>query len=217
VSIWILLQIVVNVLFLVGLSVCIVKVFKDKADDPRLNQGLRLLQSKISILEDLSDHTENQVKQLMMLLDKKLHEVRGTLSTVNDHITEVDRSIQKSQKMAEIIRDEIPHTEIVEKKLENKYIRAAQMAHSGADVDEIVKALGLPRAEVELIAKVNRKKCVYDNAKNENSVKEQLFSKSLELPEIETTSMGRTQLNFHQAVHDHKEKDQSDFESIKLG
>ncbi|MCJ8276199.1 MAG: hypothetical protein HRT44_11505 [Bdellovibrionales bacterium] len=77
-SIWILLQIVFNVLFLVGLSVAMVRIFKEKGDDPRLNQGLRLLQSKISILEDLSDHTENQVKQLMTLLDKKLHEVRGT-------------------------------------------------------------------------------------------------------------------------------------------
>lgn len=214
-SIWILLQIVVNVFFLVGISVCVVKVFKDKDDDPRLSQGLRLLQSKISILEDLSDHTENQVKQLMMLLDKKLQEVRGTLSSVNDHITEVDRSIQKSQKMAEIIRDEIPHSQIVEKKLENKYIRAAQMAHSGSSVEEIVEALGLPVAEVALITKVNRKKCVYDEGSKEPSVSDQLFKKSLELPNIESGSIGQTQLNFHKAVQDHKEK--ADFESIKLG
>ena len=145
-SIWILLQIVFNVVFLVALAFCAVRIFRDKGDDPRLNQGLRLLQSKISILEDLSDHTENQVKQLMTLLDKKLHEVRGTLSEVNEHISEVDRSIQKSQKMAEIIRDEIPHNEIVEKKLESKYIRAAQMAHGGATVEQIVNALNLPRA-----------------------------------------------------------------------
>ncbi|MCJ8276200.1 MAG: DUF2802 domain-containing protein, partial [Bdellovibrionales bacterium] len=118
--------------------------------------------------------------------------------------------------MAEIIRDEIPHNEIVEKKLENKYIRAAQMAHGGSSVDDIVQELGLPRAEVELIAKVNRKKCVYDSPAKENSINDQIFSKSLELPQIETDSLGKTQLDFHQAVHDHKEKEQSGFESVKL-
>lgn len=215
-SIWILIQIVVNVLFLVGLLVCIAKIFKDKEDDPRLNQGLRLLQSKISILEDLSDHTENQVKQLMTLLDKKLHEVRSTLNVVNEHISEVGRSIEKSQKMAEIIQNEIPHSAIAEKNLENKYIRAAQMAHAGHGVDEIVHQLGIPKAEAELISKVNKKKCLYENEnKNVSDIKDKLFSKSLELPKMETSSIDRTQLNFHQAVHNHKDK--SDFESIKLG
>ena len=204
-----------NVLFLVGILVCIAKIFKDKEDDPRLNQGLRLLQSKISILEDLSDHTENQVKQLMMLLDKKLHEVRSTLNTVNEHISEVGRSIEKSQKMAEIIQNEIPHSAIVEKNLENKYIRAAQMAHAGHSVEDIVTQLGIPKAEAELISKVNRKKCLYEGEKNQPTVKDRIFSKSLELPAMETSSIDKTQLNFHQAVHNHKDK--SGFETIKLG
>lgn len=207
-SIWILLQLVVNVFLVAGVSVCLIKVFRDKEDDPRLTQGLRLLQSKISILEDLSDHTENQVKQLMTLLDKKLHEVRGTISQVNQHIGEVDKSIQKSRQMAQEIQNEIAHDQIVEKKLENKYIQAAQLAHQGHTVDQIVKVLNLPKAEVELIAKVNKKKCVYEN-KN-RSVQDKIFSQSLEMPNI---SQGeKANLDFQQAVQEHNE-----FRSVKLG
>lgn len=218
-SVWILIQIVVNIFLLAGVSICLVKVFKEKEDDPRLNQGLRLLQSKISILEDLSDHTENQVKQLMMLLDKKLGEVRGTISQVTTHIGEVDKSIAKSKKMAEIIQNEIPHDQIMEKKIENKYIQAAQMAHNGSTVDEIVQALSLPKAEVELITKINKKNCVYDrpNMQGRKSVQDEIFEKSLELPEIVSSSMEQTNLNFHQAVQEHKEKEQSGFKSVQLG
>lgn len=212
-TIWVLLQIAANMFMLVGVSICLVKVFKNREDDPRLTQGLRLLQSKISILEDLSDHTENQVKQLMMLLDKKLHEVRGTISQVSEHIGEVDRSIEKSKIMADRIQNEISHDQIVEKNLENKYIQAAQLAHQGHPVDAIVKALDLPRAEVELISKINKKKCVYD--KKPQSVQDQIFSQSLQMPEISGNSMDQASLNFQQAVQEHNDK--SGFQSVKLG
>lgn len=216
-SVWILIQIVINIFLLAGIALALIKIFKNKEDDPRLTQGLRLLQSKISILEDLSDHTENQVNQLMILLDKKLHEVRGTIGQVTHHIGEVDRSIEKSKRMAEIMQNEIPHEQIHEKRLENKYIQAAQFAHQGYSADDIVKALNLPRAEVELIVKVNKKNCVYDRpqlAKKKN-IHDELFAKSLEMPEISSMSMDQTSLNFHEAVQDHKEK-KSGFHAVKL-
>ncbi len=198
---------------IVGVSLCLVKVFRDREDDPRLTQGLRLLQSKISILEDLSDHTETQVKQLMTLLDKKLHEVRGSIGQVNQHIGEVDRSIEKSKMMAEKIQNEIAHDQIVEKKIENKYIQAAQLAHQGHSVDEIVQALNLPKAEVQLITRINKKKCVYDQ--KEPSIQDKIFEKSLEMPRISGGSLDKTHLDFQQAVHDHNEK--AEFRALKLG
>lgn len=216
-SIWILIQIVVNIFLVGGVSICIVRVFKNQEDDSRLTQGLRLLQSKISILEDLSDHTENQVKQLMTLLDKKLHEVRGTLHQVDAYMGEVDKSIEKGRKMAEEIQNEIAHDQIVEKKLENKYIQAAQLAHQGHSVEEIVAALNLPKAEVELIAKINKKKCVYDSKRS--TISEKLFTQSLEMPKIQSSS--QAELGFKQAIDDHNERVQnnktSGFHSIKLG
>jgi hypothetical protein len=212
-SIWFLIQIVVNIFLVAGVALCLIKVFRDREDDPRLTQGLRLLQSKISILEDLSDHTENQVKQLMTLLDKKLHEVRHTIHEVHHHIGEVDRSIQKSQKMAQEIQNEIMPDRLVEKKLENKYIQAAQLAHQGRSVSEIVQALGLPQAEVELIVKVNQKKCVY--GESQATVQDRIFQQSLEMPQIQSASLAKTQMGFTEAVQDHKE--QNEFRMVKLG
>ncbi len=212
-SIWILLQILFNVFVVAGIAVCLIKTFKSREDDPRLTQGLRLLQSKISILEDLSDHTENQVKQLMTLLDKKLHEVRGAMGQINEHIGEVDRSIKKSKMVAQQIQKEIAPDQILEKKLENKYIQAAQMAHQGHSVEEIVQAINLPKAEVELIAKVNKKKCVYENPVE--SFQDKIFEKSLQMPKMSGGSLDQTHLNFQQAIQDHK--DQSEFRAFKLG
>ena len=207
-TIYFVVQIVVNLALLIGVSIALIQTFKKKEDDPRLTQGLRLLQSKISILEDLSDHTENQVKQLMTLLDKKLQEVRGTIDQMNRHIGEVDRSIEKSQKMAEIIQNEIPHEKISEKRMENRYIQAAQMAHRGLSVDEIVEQTGLPKVEVQLITKVNRKQCIYKGPETKSSVQDSLFAKSLEMPNIKSESMDQTQIAFREAVHQHQIKQQ---------
>lgn len=216
-SLWFLIQIVINIFFLGTLSVCLVKVFRKQEDDPRLTQGLRLLQSKISILEDLSDHTETQVKQLMTLLDKKLGEVRGTMNQVNQHINEVGRSIQEGQKMAEKLCQEITTDQIIEKKIESKYIQAARLAHQGLGVNQIVERLELPRAEVELIVKVNKKKCIYESRASEQpaNINDEMFARSLQMPSIETHSLDKTYSNFQKAVQDHKEK--SEFRSIKLG
>lgn len=215
-SIWVLIQVVVNIFMMIGVSICLVRVFRTREDDPRLTQGLRLLQSKISILEDLSDHTENQVKQLMMLLDKKLGEVRGTIQEASSHIGEVDRSIKKSKEMAAIIQNEIPHDQIMEKRIESKYIQAAQLAHQGHTVDAIVQAVGLPKAEVELIAKINKKNCVYDRDRPENrSLQDEMFERSLEMPSIDSSSFEKTNVGFHQAVQEHKDK--SEFSAVKLG
>ena len=165
-SIWVGLQIILNLILLVGLALCFVRIQRQREDNPRLNQGLRLLQSKISVLEDLSDHSENQVNQLMTLLDKKLQEVRRSINNVNEHMVEMDQSIEKSKKMAEVIVNKIPHKEIIERKTTDKYKKAAQMAHQGIGVDRIVSELGLPRNEVQLIAKVNRKKYIFADKEN---------------------------------------------------
>lgn len=216
-TIWIVVQLVINLILLAGLSFCAAKLFRKQEDDPRLTQGLRLLQSKIAILEDLSDHTETQVKQLMSLLDKKLQEVRGTVATAQQQMQEMSRSLQEGQKRAEQIYQEISTDQLIEKKIENKYIQAARLAHEGRSVDEIVHHLQLPRAEVELIVKVNQKKCIYDSnlGKMNTPMSEELFSRSLQMPSLDGESAQKTQSRFQQAVQDHR--DRSEFRSIKLG
>ena len=70
-SVWMVLQIIFNLIVLAGLAFSLLKIQKDREEDVRINQGLRLLKSKISVLEDLSDHTETQSKQVMSLMEKK--------------------------------------------------------------------------------------------------------------------------------------------------
>lgn len=213
-SIWFVVQLLVNIGFLLGLSLCLAKVFRKQEDDPRLTQGLRLLQSKISILEDLSDHTDNQVKQIMTLLDKKLTEVRGTMGQVHEHMQEVGRSIQEGQRRAEQICQDLTTEQVIEKKIESKYIQAARLAHQGLPVEEIVERLQLPRAEVALIVKVNKNKCIYEPAHAAN-LSEEMFSRSLQMPPIQGSSMNKARSDFDKAVQDHK--DRSEFRAIKLG
>jgi len=61
VSFWILLQVVFDFLALAGVVAVWIKITRPSKDDPRLSRGLQLLQTKISVLEDLSDRTETQV------------------------------------------------------------------------------------------------------------------------------------------------------------
>ena len=160
---WFIVQVLFDVLLLVGLAFCLIKIQKDREEDLRINQGLRLLQSKIAVLEDLSDHTETQSRHVLSLMDKKIGEVRNVLRNINQHILEVDKAVEKSERMAQKITQEIPHQKIVEQNITSKYVKAAKLAHQGMSVVDIVKHLGLPKNEVELIAKVNRKKCVFEN------------------------------------------------------
>ena len=66
---WILFQILVNLILTAGLVTLWIRLGRPAKDDPRMSKGLQLLQSKISILEDLSDRTDTQVQQLTALLD----------------------------------------------------------------------------------------------------------------------------------------------------
>lgn len=71
---WGLVQIFVDLVLLASAGFMWVKLHRPAKDDPRLSRGLQLLQSKISVLEDLSDRTETQVTQLTKLMEQKCRE-----------------------------------------------------------------------------------------------------------------------------------------------
>ena len=75
-TIWGLIQVVINIFLFVGLFVCIVRSPRTSKDDPRLSRGLQLLQSKISVLEDLSDKTDVQFQKIMSVIEQKVLEVQ---------------------------------------------------------------------------------------------------------------------------------------------
>ncbi len=155
-SFWFLLQVLVNLILVAGVVGLWFKLNRPAKDDPRLSRGLQLLQSKISVLEDLSDRTENQVQQLSHLLEQKARDVQSQIHQADRQIQNIDNSMNRSLEVAKIFQDKIPHQEIIERQNTVKYVKAARMAHQGATVEEICLAVDLSRGEVEFIAKVNR-------------------------------------------------------------
>lgn len=157
-SFWVLLQVLVNLVLFAGLAVTWVRLSRPAKDDPRLSKGLQLLQSKIAVLEDLSDRTETQVSQLTALLETKCRDIQEKIAAADRQISRIDASAKKSLEVANIFQDRIPHSEIVERQNTIKYVTAARLAHQGHSVDDIAARVDLSRAEIEFIAKVNRER-----------------------------------------------------------
>lgn len=174
-SFWVLLQVSINIAFALGFFVLWSKFRRPPKDDPRLSRGLQLLQSKISVLEDLSDKTDQQVKQIIALLEKKCRELQSKVQEADQEIERVEHSIQKSLEVSKIFEDRIPHKEIIERQKTRSYVKAAQLAHEGLASHEIAAQVDLPMGEIEMIAKVNKDRLMFareklpDWAKDENS------------------------------------------------
>ena len=160
-SFWVLLQILVNLILLAGVVGMWVRLNRPPKDDPRLSKGLQLLQSKIAVLEDLSDRTETQVNQLTALLEQKVKDIQAKIQAADKQISKIEQNMQKSLEVAKIFQDRIPHTEIIERQNTVKYVKAARMAHQGMSVDEIAREVDLSRGEIEFIAKVNRDQLMF--------------------------------------------------------
>lgn len=163
-SFWVLLQILIDLVLVSGGVVLWVRLHKPAKDDPRLSRGLQLLQSKIAVLEDLSDRTETQVSQLTAILETKCREIQEKIAAADRQISKIDTSAQKSLEVAKIFQDRIPHSEIVERQNTIKYVKAARMAHAGATAAEIAREVDLTQAEIEFIAKVNRDQLQFSEA-----------------------------------------------------
>lgn len=144
-----------------GLAALWVKNLRPPKDDSRLSKGLQLLQSKIAVLEDLSDRTDTQVQQLNLLLEKKAKELQDKIIEVDQCIQKIDQSILKSKEMASLFEDKIPHREIIERQNTAKYVKAAKLANQGYSVNDICRQVNISAAEVEFIAKVNKNQLMF--------------------------------------------------------
>lgn len=160
-SFWLLLQILFNLVVLSGVVGMWIRMSRPPKDDPRLSKGLQLLQSKIAVLEDLSDRTETQVKQLTALLESKVKDIQVKIQNSDKQLLKIESSMQKSLEVAKIFQDRIPHSEIVERQSTIKYVKAARLAHQGLSVEEIAEQVDLSSGEIEFISKVNRDKLMF--------------------------------------------------------
>lgn len=142
-----LFQVLINLAFLAGFVAIWIRLLKPAKDDPRLSRGLQLLQSKIAILEDLSDQVEKQVQQVTQLIEAKHQDLQAYISLADDQIRKIESGKEESIQSIDDLSD---------RKSTAKYVKAAQMAHQGATVEDIISEVDLTRAEVEFVIKVNR-------------------------------------------------------------
>lgn len=163
-SIWTLCQIIFNLFAIASIAALWMRLRRPPQDDPRLSRGLQLLQTKITVLEDLSDRTDAQVKTLTGLLDQKNRMLQNKILEAEQQVLKIDHSMNKSMEVAEIFQDKIPHQEILERQRTVEYVKAARMANSGLSVEEIAANSNLPREQVELIAKFNREQLMFDES-----------------------------------------------------
>jgi hypothetical protein len=157
------LQILANLIFLAGFVAIWIRLNKPAKDDPRLSRGLQLLQSKIAILEDLSDQVERQVQQVAQLMEVKGKDLQVQIARADDEMRRIESATARSMEVARIFQDRIPVEEIADRKSTLKYIKAARMANAGATIDEIQEQVDLSRGELEIIAKVNRENLQFSN------------------------------------------------------
>jgi gas vesicle protein len=210
-SIWTLIQIVFDLFMVVGMASMAFRLRRPPQDDPRLSRGLQLLQTKITVLEDLSDRTDAQVKQLSSLLDQKTRVLQNKVIEAEHQIVKIDHSMNKSIEVAEIFQDKIPHEEILERQRTVEYVKAARMAHSGLAVEDICAQVNLPREQVELIAKFNREQLMFD----ETALPEWAAKATEQIaPPPKKANFGLGEVDFVS----NQEKPQPDFDSItRLG
>lgn len=160
-SFWFLLQCLLNLVLLASVVGLWIRLNRPPKDDPRLSRGLQLLQSKIAVLEDLSDRTETQVTQMTALLEQKCKDIQSKIQASEKQLAKIEMSMQKSLEVAKIFQDRIPHTEILERQNTIKYVKAARLAHQGLSVAEIAQQVDLSAGEIEFIAKVNRDQLMF--------------------------------------------------------
>lgn len=143
-----------NIILLAGLSFSIFLRVKEKKEDQKLTKGLQLLQNKLSILQDLSDRTDEQVHKLVHLLDSKSVEIRSTMKEANHLLEEIRTApIEQSQQM----NQSPSSTDAAAYNAKSAaVVKAAQLSHAGANIEQIIQETELNRSEVEMIMAVHK-------------------------------------------------------------
>lgn len=198
-----------------------IRLNKAPEDDPRLTKGLQLLQSKIAVLEDLSDRTETQVNQLTALMENKIKEIQIKIIDADKIISHIEMKIQKSMEVAKIFQDKIPHQEILDRQYTIKYVRAAKLAHQGMTTEEIAREVDLTPAEIELILKLNKEELMFsadelpewadsgESLKMSNQSSQWIdFEKAFEVPRVDQQNLKKLGDQFKEALATHNERHQ---------
>ena len=161
---WILFQILLNFLVLTLISILWFRALRPAKEDPRLSRGLQLLQSKIAVLEDLIDRTDQQGQTLMSLMESKAQDIKARLAEAESQINRIEEARRKSLEVARIFQDKIPHEELLQMQKSQKYVKAAKLANAGVALHEIAKQVDLSIGELEFVTKINKDELQFSEA-----------------------------------------------------
>ena len=153
---WLLILTLINLLLITFIAFNWFIRNKTQHDDQRLTKGLQLLQNKISILQDLSDKSDEQVRRWVHLIEQKSSDVQGKLMQSDEKIEQIELVLSKALDVSKIFYDQVPHAEIVERQKTSKYVQAAKLANQGFTTDQISQKIDLNTAEIEMITKMNK-------------------------------------------------------------
>jgi hypothetical protein len=183
-SLALLIQVLVDLLFVISLVALWIQFRRPKSEDPRLSAGLQELQSKIAVLEDLGDRTEKQVQQLMTILENKMIDVQKKIEQADSMQGKISKSMEKSLEVVKIFQDKIPHEEIQERQNTIKFVKAALLANQGKNIQEISEQVDLPYGELEFIVKVNKNELSFDEARLPNWIQSELNGSHFIMPDV---------------------------------
>lgn len=153
---WLLILSIFNILMVSIFLLSWVSRGKNKFDDSRLTKGLQLLQNKISILQDLSDKSDEQLRKWVILLEQKSNEIQNQIARADDNIHKIDQTLKKTLEVSKVFSENIPHSELADRQKTSLYAQAAQLAHQGYSLDQIKEKIDLSPAEIEIVIRLNR-------------------------------------------------------------
>ncbi len=153
---WLLTLALLNVLLIAYTAFNQLGRRRAQVDDQRLTRGLQLLQNKISILQDLSDKTDEQVRRWVHLIDQKSQQVQGQIHQSDSKIEQIEAALSKALDVSKIFYEQVPQAEMIERQKTSKYVQVAKLANQGFTVEQIAQKIDLSPAEIEMIAKMNR-------------------------------------------------------------
>ncbi len=209
---WTLLQVIFDLFVFATLLIMWWRLRRPPQDDPRLSRGLQLLQTKITVLEDLSDRTDAQVRQLTSMIDQKTRLLQNKVLEAEQQILKLEHNAG-SVSAGAAAEPEISHHDIVERQRTIEYVKAARMANSGLSIDKIAEQVLLPREELELIVKFNRDQLMFDEnqlpdwaTSNQSShqLRKMDFVADLDRPRPDLSQMVKIEDEFKKAVEEKK-------------
>lgn len=156
VNFWLLTLIFINLLLITFIIFNWVLRTKITQEDQRLTKGLQLLQNKISILQDLSDKSDEQVRRWVHLIEQKSSDVQAQLNFSDEKIIQMESVLSKALDVSKIFYDQVPHAEIMERQKTSKYVQAAQLANQGFTAEQISQKIEMNTAEIEMIIRLNK-------------------------------------------------------------